>query len=168
MSVKLRLTRIGRKKKPFYRIIAIDSRKRRDGAYLDRLGHYNPLSNPPEVVIDEAKAMDWLLKGAQPTDTVRSLLSKQGIMLKFDLTKKGVDAEKIAEEVQKHALLKKSREPKKKTAPPVAPPTVAPVVQPETAPEVISTQEVTPAPENTPTPEAGTQAEADSASENRA
>jgi small subunit ribosomal protein S16 len=116
MSVKLRLTRIGRKKKPFYRIIAIDSRKRRDGAFLDKLGHYNPLSQPPDIAIDEAKAMDWLLKGALPTDTVRSLFSQQGIMLKFDLTKKGTNPETIAEEMQKFELLKKDKSAKKQEA----------------------------------------------------
>lgn len=133
MSVKLRLTRLGRKKKPFYRIVAIDSRKRRDGAYLDNLGHYNPLNQPPEIVIDETKALDWLKNGAQPSDTVRSLLSKHGIMMKFDLIKKGASPEKIQEELQKHDLMKKAREADNKKSKKEAP---APAHKAEAEPEV--------------------------------
>ena len=80
MAVKMRLTRMGDKKSPFYRIVITDSRNARDGAYIDKVGHYNPISQPAEVVIDEAKAKDWLSKGVQPTETVRSLLIKQGII----------------------------------------------------------------------------------------
>ena len=80
--VKLRLTRMGAKKQPFYRIVAIDSRKARDGEYIDQLGYYNPVSNPKEIVIDADKAKDWLAKGAQPTATVSGLLKQQGIIEK--------------------------------------------------------------------------------------
>lgn len=117
MAVRLRLTRMGRKKRPFYRIVAVDSRRRRDGKYLEKVGHYNPLTTPPEIVIDEAKALEWLMKGAQPTDTVRSLFRNFGIMMKFDLMKKGASPEKIDEEMKKVELLKKAREESKKTSP---------------------------------------------------
>ena len=82
MSVKMRLTRMGDKKSPFYRIVVVDSRVARDGMYIDKVGYYNPISNPVEVVIDAEKAKDWLAKGVQPTETVRSLLIAQGVMEK--------------------------------------------------------------------------------------
>lgn len=80
--VKLRLTRMGAKKAPFYRIVAMDSRKARDGKYIDQIGYYNPVSNPKQIVIDADKAKDWLAKGAQPTETVMSLFVNQGIVEK--------------------------------------------------------------------------------------
>ena len=82
MAVKMRLTRMGDKKSPFYRIVVVDSRKARNGEYIEKVGHYNPTSQPEEIVIDEAKAKDWLSKGVQPTDTVKTLLIRQGIMEK--------------------------------------------------------------------------------------
>ena len=81
--VKLRLARMGAKKKPFYRIVAADSRSPRDGRFIEIVGNYDPTKNPAIVNIDEEKVMNWLRNGAQPTDTVRSLLSKQGIMKKI-------------------------------------------------------------------------------------
>ncbi len=75
--VKLRLTRMGSKKAPFYRIVAIDSRKARDAQYLDKIGYYDPTKEPAIVNIDSEKALAWLAKGAQPTDTVRSILKQQ-------------------------------------------------------------------------------------------
>ena len=78
----MRLTRMGDKKSPFYRIVVVDSRKARDGEYIEKVGHYNPTSQPAEIVIDEAKAKDWLSKGVQPTETVRNLLIAQGIIEK--------------------------------------------------------------------------------------
>ncbi len=78
--VKLRLTRMGAKKSPFYRIVAIDSRKARDGQYIDQIGIYDPTVEPALVKIDADKAKDWIAKGAQPTDTVRALLKKNGVM----------------------------------------------------------------------------------------
>ena len=83
MAVKLRLKRMGSKQKPFYRIVAADSRSPRDGRFIETVGTYNPVKNPAEINIDEEKALNWLGKGAQPTDTVRSLFSKQGIIKKF-------------------------------------------------------------------------------------
>lgn len=82
MAVKMRLTRMGDKKSPFYRIVVVDSRVARDGKYIDKVGHYNPISNPAEVVIDADKAKDWLSKGVQPTETVRALLLNAGIIEK--------------------------------------------------------------------------------------
>lgn len=80
--VKLRLTRMGATKAPFYRIVAMDSRKARDGKYIDQIGFYNPLSEPKQIVIDADKAKEWLANGAQPTDTVMGLLVSQGIVEK--------------------------------------------------------------------------------------
>ena len=80
--VKLRLTRMGATKAPFYRIVAMDSRKARDGKYIDQIGFYNPVSEPKQVVIDADKAKEWLANGAQPTDTVMGLLVSQGIVEK--------------------------------------------------------------------------------------
>ena len=81
--VKIRLRRVGRKHKPIYRIVVADSRSPRDGAFIEIIGHYNPLTDPAIVDINEEKALKWLNYGAQPTDTVRSLLRKLGIMDKF-------------------------------------------------------------------------------------
>ncbi|MBQ1342348.1 MAG: 30S ribosomal protein S16 [Erysipelotrichaceae bacterium] len=81
--VKLRLKRMGAKKQPSYRIVAADSRAPRDGRFIEIIGFYNPRSNPVEIKIDEEKALKWLNNGAQPSDTVRSILSKEGIMKKF-------------------------------------------------------------------------------------
>ena len=80
MAVKMRLTRMGDKKSPFYRIVVIDSRKTRDGEYLDLIGPYAPIQQPAEIKIDVEKAKDWLSKGVQPTDTVRSLLVAEGVL----------------------------------------------------------------------------------------
>lgn len=83
MAVKIRLRRMGAKKNPFYRIVVADSRAPRDGRFIEILGNYDPSKQPAAVNIDEEKAIDWMKKGAQPTDTVRSLLKKQGVMAKL-------------------------------------------------------------------------------------
>jgi len=83
MAVKIRLTRRGSKRNPFYRIVVADSRSPRDGRYIEQIGTYNPLLKPVEVKIDEEKAIQWLHDGAQPSDTIRNLFSKEGIMKKF-------------------------------------------------------------------------------------
>ena len=85
--VKIRLRRVGTKKKPSYRLVATDSRAPRDGAFIDIMGHYNPLTDPETVVINEEKALYWLKQGAQPTATAARLLSKVGIMEKFKIIK---------------------------------------------------------------------------------
>ncbi len=83
MAVKLRLLRMGKKRSPFYRIVAADSRTKRDGKYIELVGTYNPVADPAEFKINEEVALKWLSNGAQPTDTVKSLLSKAGINKKF-------------------------------------------------------------------------------------
>ncbi|RKU33523.1 30S ribosomal protein S16 [Candidatus Poribacteria bacterium] len=89
MAVRIRLQRHGRKRRPFYRLVAADARAQRDGAFLERLGYYNPLTDPADVFIDEEKALKWLRRGAQPTDTAKRLLSKRGILMKFEYEKLG-------------------------------------------------------------------------------
>jgi len=79
MAMKLRLTRMGSKKRPFYRIVAMDSATRRDGRALDYIGHYNPMTNPAEINVDAEKVAMWIERGAQPTDTVAALLRKAGV-----------------------------------------------------------------------------------------
>ncbi|MDD4316218.1 MAG: 30S ribosomal protein S16 [Clostridia bacterium] len=82
MAVKLRLTRMGAKKAPFYRIVATDSHKARDGQYIEQIGYYNPTREPVELKIDAEIAKKWLAVGAQPTDTVKSLFVKEGILVR--------------------------------------------------------------------------------------
>jgi small subunit ribosomal protein S16 len=101
VSVRIRLSRAGRKKVPHYRIVVMDSHNRRDGAYLDQIGTYHPRQQPAQLTIDEKKALKWLMAGAQPSDTVHSLLSGQGILLQFDLMKRNTAPEVIAENVAK-------------------------------------------------------------------
>jgi len=88
MAVKLRLKRMGSKQKPFYRIVAADSRSPRDGRFIETVGTYNPIVKENNVTINEELAMKWLNNGAQPTDTVKSLLSAAGVWAKFKNTKK--------------------------------------------------------------------------------
>ena len=83
MAVKLRLTRMGKTKQPMYRIVATDSRRKRDGEYIELIGTYNPLTKPATINIDEEVALKWLNNGATPSDTVKNLLSDKGIMKKF-------------------------------------------------------------------------------------
>lgn len=89
MSVKIRMRRMGSKRKPFYRIVVADSRMPRDGRFIEEVGYYNPLTNPEEVKLEEDKIFEWLEKGAQPSDTVRSLLSKAGLMTRYHDAKYG-------------------------------------------------------------------------------
>ena len=88
MAVKLRLKRMGSKQKPFYRIVAADSRSPRDGRFIETVGTYNPILKENNITVDEEKAMKWLNNGAQPTDTVKNILSDAGIWAKFKNTKK--------------------------------------------------------------------------------
>ena len=80
MAVKIRLRRMGAKKAPFYRVVVADSRFPRDGRFIEEIGYFNPNTNPAEVKIDGDKAKDWISKGAQPTDTVKALLKKNGVL----------------------------------------------------------------------------------------
>lgn len=87
MSVKIRLKRGGAKKAPFYRIVVADSRYPRDGRFVEQLGYYDPETEPATIKIDEEKAIAWLKDGAQPSETVRSILKKEGILAKFESSK---------------------------------------------------------------------------------
>ena len=89
MAVKLRLLRMGAKKAPFYRIVAADSRAPRDGRFIELLGTYDPRTNPAKVTIKEEEVLKWLNNGAQPSDTVKNLLSKEGSIKKFADSKSG-------------------------------------------------------------------------------
>jgi small subunit ribosomal protein S16 len=100
VSVKLRLRRIGRKKIPVFSIVAADQRKARDGRYIEDLGRYHPLREPAEVRLDEDRALYWLENGAQPSDTVRSILRRRGLLLHHHLKKKGESPSAIESAVE--------------------------------------------------------------------
>ncbi|MGI6038468.1 MAG: 30S ribosomal protein S16 [Limnochordia bacterium] len=87
MAVKIRLRRMGAKKRPFYRLVVADSRNARDGRFIEIIGHYNPISEPAEIHVDTEKALDWLKKGAQPSDTAKYLLEQTGVMERFQREK---------------------------------------------------------------------------------
>ena len=80
MAVKIRLTRMGDKKSPFYRIVVADSRKARDGAYIEKLGTFNPLTDPAQITLDVERTKTWISNGAQPTETARTILVREGIL----------------------------------------------------------------------------------------
>jgi small subunit ribosomal protein S16 len=84
MAVKIRLRRMGAKKRPFYRIVVADSRSPRDGRFIEEIGYYNPISQPKEIKIDGEKAAEWLKRGAKPSDTVKALLKSQGVYGNLD------------------------------------------------------------------------------------
>ncbi|NOX37830.1 MAG: 30S ribosomal protein S16 [Calditrichaeota bacterium] len=109
MAVKLRLRRMGRKKRPFYRIVAADARSPRDGRFIEEIGYYNPMTDPHVIEVKEDRALYWLSQGAIPTDTVKSLLRRKGIILKFDLMRRGLPPEKIEEEMKKWEVLQIER-----------------------------------------------------------
>ncbi|MGE5589560.1 MAG: 30S ribosomal protein S16 [Bacillota bacterium] len=88
MAVKIRLKRMGAKKAPFYRVVVADSRSPRDGRFIDEVGYYNPTAKPAVLKVEEEKALNWMVKGAQPSDTVRSLFSGLGLMKKLDEAKR--------------------------------------------------------------------------------
>ena len=94
MAVKMRLKRMGAKKRPFYRIVVADSRFPRDGRFIEEIGYYNPIETPAVVKIDKDLAIKWLNNGAMPTDTVRDLLSKEGILKEFHEAKMAKKAKK--------------------------------------------------------------------------
>ncbi len=100
MATTIRLTRMGRKQAPFYRVVVCDSRTRRDGDYIESLGYYNPMPDAYQLEVDHGKAIDWLAKGAQPTDTAKSLLRNEGVLLRWHLMKSGADAEDIDSQVE--------------------------------------------------------------------
>jgi len=100
---------MGKKKQPFYRIVAIDSRVARDGKYLENLGTYNPRTEPASINLDADRALYWLGTGAKPTETVRSILSSRGVLLQWHLRKRGFEEAKITEEMQKWEVARKER-----------------------------------------------------------
>jgi small subunit ribosomal protein S16 len=111
MPVKIRLQRHGKKGKPFFWIVAADSRSKRDGKYLEKLGTYNPNVNPAEINLDVDGSVKWLQNGAQPTDTARAILSYKGVMLKKHLAegvRKGAFSEEQAEEKYQAWLAEKA------------------------------------------------------------
>ncbi|MBK7379973.1 MAG: 30S ribosomal protein S16 [Ignavibacteriales bacterium] len=122
MAVKLRLRRMGKKKQPMYKVVAADSRSPRDGKFLEAVGSYNPLTNPHTVELLEDRIFYWLNVGAQPTDTVRSLLRQKGILMKRELARRGLGEDKIKEELDnwvklreaKNSAVKKRKKNKKK------------------------------------------------------
>ncbi len=110
MAVKLRLRRMGKKKQPIYKVVAADARSPRDGRFIEAIGLYNPLTDPATIDIKEERALYWLGVGAQPTDTVKSLLRKRGILLKFNLIKKGMPEEKIEAKMLEWQKLQEAKE----------------------------------------------------------
>ena len=89
MAVRIRLQRHGKKRRPFYRLVATDSRSQRDGRFIERIGHYDPMTDPANIVIDAEKALKWLRTGAQPSDTAKDLMSKVGVWEQFINEKEG-------------------------------------------------------------------------------
>lgn len=108
MAVKLRLRRMGKKKQPIYKVVAADSRSPRDGKFIEAIGLYNPKTDPATVNINEERAMYWLNVGAQPTDTVKNLLSDNGILLKKELAGKGLNEEQVAAKLDEWKKVKEA------------------------------------------------------------
>ncbi len=111
MAVKLRLKRMGKKRQPIYKVVAADVRAPRDGKFIEAIGLYNPKTEPTTVEIDEERALYWLGVGAKPTETVKHLLSREGILLKKELTKKGLSEEKINAELEEWKKLHADKKP---------------------------------------------------------
>lgn len=95
MAVKLRLRRMGKKRQPIYKVVATDVRAPRDGRFIEAIGLYNPKTEPATIELDEERANYWLNVGAQPTDTVKNLLSRKGILFKRELQKQGLSEEEV-------------------------------------------------------------------------
>ena len=108
MAVKIRLKRMGAKKRPFYRIVVADSRFPRDGRFIEEVGYYNPIEKPAVVKIDKDLAMKWLNNGAIPTDTVRDIFSKEGVMKEFHESKMTKKTSTEKKEVAKKTTTKKT------------------------------------------------------------
>ena len=108
MSVKLRLRRMGKKRQPYYKIVAADARSPRDGKFLEAVGTYNPMLQPHAITLIEDRVLYWLGVGAQPTDTVRSILRQTGVSLKKELQKRGLTEEQIQVELDKWLKLKEA------------------------------------------------------------
>ncbi len=109
MAVKIRLKRMGKKKQPFYRIVVADSRAPRDGRSIEKIGHYNPIPDPAELVINEERLFHWMDQGARPSDTVFSLLRGRGLTLKYELVSRKADEATISKEMHKWELARDER-----------------------------------------------------------
>jgi len=109
LAVKLRLRRMGKKRQPIFKVVAADSRSPRDGRFIEAIGLYNPKTDPATIEINEDRALYWLGVGAQPTTTVKGLLSKKGVMLKYDLIKRGVSEDKIEVQVKEWEKLQEAK-----------------------------------------------------------
>ena len=103
--VRIRLRRVGKKKQPIYKIVVADSRAARKGKFIEAIGQYNPLVNPMIIEVDETRLFWWLKRGAQPSDTLRSLLQRKGLWLKWSLVKKNASEETITAELEKWQML---------------------------------------------------------------
>lgn len=108
--VKLRLRRMGRKSRPVYDIVATDSRAPRDGRFIEKIGQYNPVAVAGQVTLKRERAIHWLNVGAQPSDTVRSLFRREGLMLELHLNRKGKEGSEIAQQVENHQARTQNRE----------------------------------------------------------
>ncbi len=108
MAVKIRLKMMGSKKRPFYRLVAADSRSPRDGRFLETLGHYNPMVEPAEIVIDEDKVYKWLGNGARPTVNAANLLRSRGILEKWELLRTGLTIAEVNEKIEQ----RRAKQPK--------------------------------------------------------
>ncbi|MEI7812343.1 MAG: 30S ribosomal protein S16 [Ignavibacteria bacterium] len=115
MAVKLRLRRMGKKRQPVYKVVAADARAPRDGKFLEAIGIYNPKSDPATIEIKEDRALYWLGVGAQPTDTVRSLLSKKGVLLKKELIGQGLSEAEVGSKMEAWGKLNEAKFSSKKT-----------------------------------------------------
>ncbi len=121
MAVKIRLRRMGAKKRPTYRFVATDSRMPRDGRFIEILGHYNPIEKPATVKVNEEKVFYWLKQGAIPSDTAKSLFKQIGLLRKWEMVQKGEDVSQIALATQlKEGAKKKKKKAKKAEAGPPA------------------------------------------------
>lgn len=118
MAVKIRLKRMGAKQRPFYRVVVADSRSPRDGRFIEILGTYNPITKPATITVDEEKTINWLSKGAIPTDTVKNILSDKGIIAKFAASKVKKSNKKIVKETKEKVKeeIKEEKKPVKKAA----------------------------------------------------
>ncbi len=110
MPVRIRLARHGRRKRPFYHIVVADSRAKRDGKFIEKIGTYNPLTHPATITLDREKAVEWILKGAQPSETVRSILRLKGVLYRIHLlkgVKKGALTQEEADRLYREFIQKK-------------------------------------------------------------
>ena len=110
MSVRIRLTRMGRRNRPFYRVVIADSRSRRDGCFIEQIGTYDPIKQDKNFAVKEDRVFHWLKVGALPSDTVKRLLSKEGIMLKWHLETSNLSEDKKKQEFQKWEMAKENKE----------------------------------------------------------